>query len=720
MPTLPDRVLFGAAYYHEYRQPRQPGRLDEDLDLMLAAGFSVIRVGESVWSTWEPDNGRFDLDWLEPVLDGAERRGIRVVLGTPTYAVPPWLARLYPEIAGERATGQRIPWGARQEADITHPAFRFHAERVIRKIMARYAAHPAVTGFQVDNEPGLLLLHNHGVFQRFVDHLRHTYGDVETLNEAWGLVYWSHRLATWADLWTPDGNAQPQYALAWRRFQAEQVTDYIGWQADLVREYARPDQFITTCISYDRPAVEDDALTRQLDITSGNPYYAMQDELAVPQLSIATPRWPAHGTWALYQSADRMFSSRQEPFLVTETNAQTIGPSWLNQPAYEGQHRQAAWALVSRGARMIEYWHWHTLPFGAETFWGGVLPHSGRPGRTYREIARLGGEFTRAAGLVAGLTPDADVAMLYSSPSKWLQQFSPELTTSDGKPDPRSYHVFFDAFYRAAFEAGRQVRIVQTAQLGTSPAALAARHPVLIVPCLYVSTDATLELLLAYAAAGGHLVLGPRSTVLDHEARARPDVLPARLAAAAGAWYEESSNHAAVTVRVPDGSPLAVPTAREPRDRPTVASQTPQTPTWTATRWIDGLMPEDCEVLAGYDHPHFGRFAAVTSRRHGEGRITLVGSVPDGGLGRSLLEWLAPVPSVPPWVTSSSSVTATGATAADGRRVHFLHNWSWEATTVRVPVGVRDALDGTIELAPGDDVELRAWDVRIFHEAPRR
>ncbi|WP_435800278.1 beta-galactosidase [Streptomyces coeruleorubidus] len=126
---------------------------------MAEARFTVIRVGESVWSTWEPENGRFELDWLQPVLDGAHERGISVVLGTPTYAVPPWLARQYPEIAAEDATGRRAAWGARQEVDFTHPASRFHAERVIRAIAARYAAHPAVIGFQVDNEPGPRLPH---------------------------------------------------------------------------------------------------------------------------------------------------------------------------------------------------------------------------------------------------------------------------------------------------------------------------------------------------------------------------------------------------------------------------------------------------------------------------------------------------------------------------------------------------------------------------------
>ncbi|HEY2557706.1 MAG TPA: beta-galactosidase [Diaminobutyricibacter sp.] len=238
-------IRFGAAYYHEY-QPSP--RLEEDFDLMAAAGFTVIRVGESVWSTWEPEPGVFELDWLEPVLDAAHARGIGVILGTPTYAIPMWMKRLHPEVAGDSATGVPIPWGSRQEMDFTNPAYLFYAERIIRAVVGRYRDHPAIIGYQVDNEPGLRLLFNEGIFQRFVDHLRHTYGDVETLNREWGLVYWSHRLSTWADLWRPDGNFQPQYDLAWRRFQAKLVSEFIGWQAGIVREYAHDGQFVTTCI----------------------------------------------------------------------------------------------------------------------------------------------------------------------------------------------------------------------------------------------------------------------------------------------------------------------------------------------------------------------------------------------------------------------------------------------------------------------------------------
>ena len=681
-----ERVLFGAAYYHEY-QPQD--RLEQDLDQMAAAHFSVIRVGESVWSTWEPENGRFELDWLQPVLDGAHERDIAVLLGTPTYAVPPWLARLYPEITGERATGQRIGWGARQEVDFTHPGFRFHAERVIRRIAERYAGHPAVIGFQVDNEPGNELLHNRGVFQRFVDSLRHRYGDVQTLNHEWGLVYWSHQLSDWADLWTPDGNVQPQYDVAWRQFQADQTTEFIGWQADIVREYARPDQFVTTCIAYERPALADDELVRRLDVTTGNAYYAMQEGLSHPQAGPARQGWTTSGTWALYLSADRMYSSQQRPFLVTETNAQSIGYPWNNRPAYEGQWRQAAWALVSRGASMIEYWHWHTLHFGAETYWGGVLPHSGRPGRTYREIARLGAEFEAAGSVVAGLTPDSDVTMLYSMPSKWLMQKYPALAHEDGSPDERSYNGFFDPFYRGAFEAGLQVRIVHASQFTGS----VENAPVLVVPALYLANNELLDQLVAYAEAGGHLVVGPRTGYADREARARTDVQPARLATAAGVWYDEYSN-LSVDLSVRSSGTGGLELGDDA----------------AATRWVDGLQLDGADVLTGYDHPHFGQWPAITTRAHGSGRITYVGTVPNPALAAALFRWIRPVS----LTDLPSSVTVTSATAADGRRVRFVHNWSWDDHSLDLPAPVHDVLsdepvNGKLELGP--------WDVRVLVES---
>ncbi len=697
-------VRFGAAYYAEYQ--RTP-RLKADFDLMAEAGFTVIRVGESVWSTWEPDDGVFDLDWLEPVLDEAHERGIGVILGTPTYAIPMWLKRRYPEIAGDSATGQPIGWGARQEVDFTHAAYLFHAERIIRAVVTRYREHPAIIGYQVDNEPGLRLLHNEGVFQRFVDWLRHRYETVERLNEEWGLVYWSHRLSTWADLWRPDGNFQPQYDLAWRRFQTELVTEFIGWQADIVRDLVQdidgPAHFVTTCISYEQPGIEDVDLSARLDVASGNAYYEMESSLEHPNdstMSAGPMGWVVRGPWAVSQLADLMYSSRQAPFLVTETNAGSIGFSSLNQSPYDGQWRQAAWLLVARGARMISYWHWNTLAFGAETYWGGVLPHSGEPGRVYRELSVLGDELRRAGDAFAGAEPDFDLAVLYDSDSKLALATQAPFSAPGQFFDPDAYRRIVGAFTRGVFDAKRQQRLVRPRQLlptrggELSAEQAAARYPVLVVAGFYTADDDDLDFLAAYAESGGHLVLGPRSGYADREGRPREARQPARLSEPAAVGYDELAT-------LPD----PVPVSGGPL-------------TGAATLVAELLETADeggAEVLARYVHPHLGSWAAVTTREVGAGRITVVGTVPDQTLAADLVRWLVPDP-LAEWQLPEP-VTATSSTDADGRRVHVLHNWGWDPQTVAAPAQLRDLLTDE-DVAPGSSLQLGAWDVRVFHQHP--
>ena len=684
----PSGILFGAAYYAEYHVEE---RTATDLDLMKAAGFTVIRVGESVWSTWEPRDNEFDLDWLQPVLDGAHERGISVILGTPTYAVPPWLQTAYPEIAAEPRTGEPMPWGARQEVDYSHPAFRFHAERVIRAVVARYADHPAVIGYQVDNEPGMLLFHNRGSFQRFVRRLTSKYGDVETLNREWGLTYWSHRLSDWSELWTPDGNTLPQYDLAWRRYQADLTTEFIAWQAGIVREYAQPGQFVTTCIAYPRPALDDEALVRTLDITSGNPYYAMQDHLdATIDLETAAP-WITSGVAGLFRQADRLFSSKQSRFLVTETDAQSIGGSDFNLPPYPGQLRQAAFAFVSRGAAMIEYWHWHTLPYGTETYWGGVIPHSLVPGRVYEELSAVGAELEAIGDRLDGFEPDADVAILWSTDSRFALEFFPPLSKEDGTPDRASYTRIVDAFHRGVIDAGAQSRILHTGQAHELGAAeLAARFPVLIAPGFAAASDADLDLLREYAEAGGHLVIGIRTGYGDEEARARVAIAPDRLHEAAGVHYEEFSNLRHGLPVTGDG-PLSVSTDA------------------AGALWADGLISDGAEVLARYDHPRFSDFPAVTTNEHGSGRITVVGTVPSPALAADLVRWAVPA-SVADGLAPdrSPATTIASGTLPDGSHAWFVFNWSWNETTITTSRAVVDPVTGT-QHAADTELPLAAW-----------
>jgi len=433
----------------------------------------------------------------------------------------------------------------------------------------------------------------------------------------------------------------------------------------------------------------------------------MQDALAVPQRETKPQGWTTAGTWTLFQSGDRMYSSKQAPYLVSETNAGAIGGSSINFPAFDGQWRQAAWAFIARGAEMVEYWHWHTNHFGTETYWVGILPHDQQPGRVYSQLAALGAELETAGSAVVGLKPDAKIGLVYSSRSKWGLAFQATFNKTDATfagglddVDDRSYQRIFEAYYRGSFDARVPVRILHDDQLvsatgGLDAATVAAELPVLVVPGLLVADDELLTWLRSYAEQGGHLVLGIRTAYGDEEGRARTQVKPALLADAAGVSYQEFSNL---------NEPLAVASTS---DDLTVRA------TSRATRWVDCLVSGGAKVLAEYDHPHFGHFPAVVTNAHGKGRITTVGTVPDQDLAADLMRWLVPDP-LSGWGELPDSVTVSSATTADGGRLHVVHNWSWNPQTVTLPFPARDLLAAADEQV--ERLELGAWDVRVLQQ----
>ncbi len=174
-----DHLLYGCAYYDEY-MPYE--RLDTDLAMMKKAGINVIRIAESTWSTEEPEDGVFDFSHVTKVLDACEREGIQVIIGTPTYAIPAWMAKKYPDIMVTDKSGRR-PYGARQIMDITHHAYRFYCERIIRKLMEAAQGYSCVIGFQLDNETKHFGTSSENVQQAFVAWIKKKYnGDIEKFN----------------------------------------------------------------------------------------------------------------------------------------------------------------------------------------------------------------------------------------------------------------------------------------------------------------------------------------------------------------------------------------------------------------------------------------------------------------------------------------------------------------------------------------------------------
>ena len=132
-PPMPfPTVLYGAAYYHEY-EPYE--RLDQDVKLMKDAGLNVVRMGESTWSLWEPEDGHFQYEWMDRVVNAMGKAGIKVILGTPTYSIPTWLYREHPEILARPLGGEKSFYGMRQNMDIQNVAFRSYSQRLIENLV---------------------------------------------------------------------------------------------------------------------------------------------------------------------------------------------------------------------------------------------------------------------------------------------------------------------------------------------------------------------------------------------------------------------------------------------------------------------------------------------------------------------------------------------------------------------------------------------------------
>jgi beta-galactosidase len=395
--TKMDNVLYGAAYYQEYMPT---DRLAEDLKLMKESGMSVVRVGESTWSLFEPREGEFEFAWMDRIIDGLHANGIKVILGTPTYSIPAWLWHKHPEVLVNYEKGGKAYYGIRQNMDITNPTFLFYSERIIRKMMEHYAKHPAIIGYQVDNETTSYNVNNYDFHISFVDYLKKKFGNTEKLNKIWGLNYWGMTINGWDELPGNDGVTNTAYKLEWERFKRKSVADYLTWQANIVSEYRRPEQFITHCFM---PAVQDiDQVesTKKMDVLAVNVYHGSQDNLTGDEIAF---------------SGDFFRSVKMKNYLITETNAQTIGwDSKTQMPPYDGQLRMNVYAHMGSGANMVEYWHWHSIHYGQETYWKGVLSHDLQPNRAYTEYSKTAHELQKFGNKLVNLKITNKVAILFS------------------------------------------------------------------------------------------------------------------------------------------------------------------------------------------------------------------------------------------------------------------------------------------------------------------
>ena len=661
-----DAPLYGAAYYSEYTPT---DRLDEDIRLMKEAGLTVVRVGESTWSLFEPKDGQFEFAWMDRILDKMYAAGIKVILGTPTYSIPAWLAAEHPEVLSHTWQGEDRKYGIRQNMDFYHPVYRKYCERIIRKMMEHFANHPAVIGYQVDNELEAQNVDNPEYFEGFKNFIKDNFnGSLAELNRRWGLNYWGMNINTWEEFYDRPGVTNPSYKLWWERWNRKATADFLNWQVDLVNEYKRPDQFVCHCFMPSFHNIDQVEAMRQMDYPAINVYYMMQNG--------------QDGQKIAYASDYMRTVSKHHNFLITETNAQ--GTGWSSQgqyPPYDGQLRQNMYAFLAGGANMVEYWHWATLHYGQETYWRGVLGHEGLPNRVYREFAKGASELEKIGSKLVNLQTDNKVAILYSHDSYFGLQFM-QYTSGD------QYKV--EKLHGLLYKNNIPCDIIPVDSMQDF-----SGYEVLIVPPLYVASDELLAKISDFVKNGGEVVMMYKSGYTDTDNAVRPMLAPGPLAEACGFTYQEYSSISTLPLK----------------------SDVMDVKGNSASVWMEFLQTSTAKPLAFVDHSFFGQWPCITENAYGKGHLIYTATLPDDDMLTKLIFRAIDRKGIAVEERSQTfPIIFRSGTNDDGNTLRYVFNYTDETKVIDYPFkGGRSLLDGA-KLKKHSQVSIEPWGVLIVEE----
>jgi beta-galactosidase len=669
-------LLFGVAYYDEY-MPYE--RLDKDILMMKEAGINVVRIAESTWSTMEPQEGVFDFSHIDRVLNAMHKAGIKVIIGTPTYALPTWLVRKYPDVLAITAQGPSR-YGARQNMDISNPHFRQHAEQAIRKLLLHVKDHPAIIGYQVDNETKAYNTAGPEVQKQFVAYMKTKFGTLEAINKAFGLDYWSNRINSWEDFPSMVGSINASQLAEFAKFQRKLVTDYLAWQTKIANEYKRPGQFVTQNFDLEwrgysygiQPDVDHFAAARALDVAGIDIYHPTQDALTGTEIAFG-------GDIARSMKVD---ASSGKNYLVIETQAQGF-PEWT---PYPGQLRLQAFSHLASGANMLEYWHWHSTHNAIETYWKGLLSHDFEPNPTYNEAKTIGKDFARLSPQLVSLKKTNQVAILFSNEAQTAFN-----AFKFGWYSQSNYNDILRPMYDALYRMNVGVDFIDPSSQHME------QYKLLVVPALYAASDSLLQRLNRFVKNGGHIVYTFKSGFSDQNVKVRTTPQPGLISEALGITYTQFTIPQNVSLK---GDPFGVGTDKN-----------------KVKGWMELVTPTTAKVLAYYDHPVWKNYAAVTENTFGKGLATYIGCWTDGAITEKILADAVKKANL--WGAAQSIyfplITKQG-TNEQGKKVHYLFNYSAKPGQLTYPFA-----NGT-ELLQGGPVtknsvlDIAPWGVKIIEE----
>ena len=675
-------LLYGAAYYDEY-MPYD--RLDKDVEMMKKAGINTVRIAESTWSTCEPQPGEFDFSHVERVMDAMEEAGINVIIGTPTYAVPTWMVKAHPDVLAETVKGRGI-YGARQIMDITHPVYLFYAERVIRELMKCTAHRKCVIGFQLDNETKYYGTAGKNVQEQFVKYIREKFhDDLDAMNYEFGLDYWSNRINAWEDFPDVRGTINGSLGAEFEKFQRTLVDKFLGWQADIVNEYRREDQFVTHNLDFEwrgysygiQPYVNHLHASQCLTIAGTDIYHPTQDDLTGAEIAFG---------------GDLIRSLKQNNYLVIETEAQGF-PGWT---PYKGQLRLQAYSHLASGANSVMYWHWHSIHNSFETYWKGLLSHDFQENATYREACIIGNEFARLGKHLVNLKKKNEVAVLVSNEAltalNWFR-------IQEQAPGADAKSIYYNDVMRWMYDTLYHMNV--ECDFIWPESENLEQYKAIVVPALYAAPDELLIRLKQYVENGGTLIASFKTAFANENVKVSHQVQPHILSNCFGVHYDQFT--------FPKNVGLTGEVIPEKPDQKGNAHP-------AANVFMELLVSEGAEVLASYEHYNWKDYAAITRNHYGKGQAVYIGCMTDEETLKSVYKAVLPEAGVEIPEYHYPIIVRKGLNDL-GKTVCYFLNYS--GMELEMPYDYKNGIEllENTAVENGTALQMPAWGVKIVEEA---
>ncbi len=485
--------MLGVCYYPEHWPEAWWA---EDARQMRELGITYVRIAEFAWSRIEPAHGRFDWGWLDRAIAALGDAGLRVVMCTPTATPPKWLIDAHPDILPTDAQGRPRGFGSRRHTSFSSGAWLEASRAITEAVAARYGAHPAVAGWQIDNEFGChdtVLSYGPEDLRAFHDWLRRRYQDPERLNEAWGNVFWSMEVASFDEVSLPAGavtETNPAARLDYWRFASDQVAAYAAMQAAILRAHS-PGRFVTHNFMGRFVGFDHWKLGAELDLATWDSYpLGFTEQRELPDDARALFAETGHPDMAAFHH-DLYRGVGSGRWWVMEQQPGPVNWAPWNPVPKPGMVRLWTWEALAHGAEVVSYFRWRQASFAQEQMHAGLH----RPDR----VRSPGGEeAVRVATELAALPlPDsarAPVALVFDYEAAWVTSIQPQ-------GQDFNYIELCLRWYEAARRCGLDIDIVP-------PGASLSGYAAVLTPCLPIVTEAALA---AFEAAAGVLLFGPRT-----------------------------------------------------------------------------------------------------------------------------------------------------------------------------------------------------------------